>query len=223
MRRVAPFFAAAVLAACASQPRPTSATCISGCVQPTAPALASDARDAFTVQQMPPQLFAAMDQSADSTTAFAIEMMRSVDVAVVQAITASNGLDLDGTKPAMRGARSALAGAGANADAVIRQGDRINALVSALPTAANRPWKTGAEFTRYWTKARHQLVIARNSAGQGVEAADEALSCRTLSCAKPRMTTVRQKSEALSAASYQAEPLVRIAMVYATSKFGTGL
>lgn len=225
MRRLAPLVVVAIAAGCAGQaPRPVSAECVSGCAEIPRPAATADASpNAFAVQQMPRTLFAAMDNAADSTTAFSAELIQAVDVAVEQALTASRSSTIAASKPAVRDARVAMQNAGTQAAAVIRQGDKLNEIVTSLPTAANRPWKTGPEFANYWSKARHQLVLARNTAGQAVDAADAALACGTIACAKPQVATLKQKAEATSGATYMAAPLVRIAMVYATSKFGTGM
>lgn len=225
MRRLAPLVVVAIVAGCAGQaPRPVSAECVSGCAEIPRPAADADASPtAFAVQQMPATLFAAMDNAADSTTAFSAELIQAVDVAVTEALEASRSSTIAASKPAVRDARVAMQNAGAQAAAVIRQGDKINQIVTALPTAANRPWKTGPEFANYWSKARHQLVIARNSAGQAVDAADAALACGTMTCAKPQVVTLKEKVEATSGATYMAAPLIRIATVYATSKFGTGM
>lgn len=226
MRRVAFFaFIVMLVAACARGPSPVmTGECVSGCREIAAPApLASTAPNAFAVQQMPAPLHTAMAVAADSTSAFTFELIQSVDAAVEQVLGAGRLASIGAARPEVRRARSSLESAGSHAAAVIRQGDRINEIVTALPTAANRPWTTGDEFATYWSRARHQLVLARNSAGQGVDAADAALECGTITCARPRIATLRQRSEETSGATYMAEPLVRISMVYARSKFGTGL
>lgn len=224
MRRVATLAGLTLVAACAQAPRVMTAECVSGCAPVARPAADADAApSAFVVQQMPASLFASVDLAADSTTAASAQLIASVDAAVLQALTAFQVASLEGTRPAVRESRVAMQNAGTSAAEVIKQGDKLNQLVTALPTAANRPWKTGADYARYWSKARHQLVLARNSAGQAVDAANAALACNTMACARPQLGALKQASESSAGATYQAEPLLRIAMVYATSKYGTGL
>jgi len=225
MRRLAPLVVVAIVAGCAGQaPRPVSAECVSGCAEiPRAAAAADAAPTPFVVQQMPVAMFAAMDHAADSTTATSFQLIQSVDVAVTNAVYASRSKSVADSRPAVREARVAMQSAGKEAAEAIRQGDKLNSIVTAMPTAVNRPWNNGPQYNHYWTKARHELVLARNSAGQAVDAADAALACGTLVCQKPQVATLKQQAEATSAATYQAAPLVRIAMVYATSKFAIGL
>ena len=227
MSRIAKVAAVAVLAAgCATQaPRPTTAECVSGCVAVAAPATAAAvAPSALAVQEMPVQIYARVSASADSTQAFVAEVAQNADAAAMNAMFALQpNVSLSEAKPLIRTARSSAQVAGQNADATIKQGDKLGESVSSLPTAANRPWNQSAQYTHYWNLARHDLVIARNEAGKAVDAADVALDCSTVACAKQNINALKTNSMNSAGATRQAEPLLRIALVFATSRYATGL
>ena len=227
MSRIAMVAAVAVLAAgCATQaPRPTTAECVSGCVAVATPAAAAPvAPSALAVQEMPVQIYARVSASADSAQAFVSEVAQNADAAVMNAMFALQpSMSLSETKPLIRSARSSAQVAGQNADATIKQGDKLGESVSSLPSAANRPWNQSAQYKHYWTLARHDLVIARNEAGKAVDAADVALDCTTVACAKQNIAALKTNSVNSAGATRHAEPLLRIALVFATSRYATGL
>ena len=227
MSRISKVVAVAVLVSgCATQaPRPTTAECVSGCVAVATPAAAAPtAPSQLAVQEMPVQIFAKVSASADSAQAFVAEVAQNADAAAMQAMFALQpSISLNEAKPMIRTARTSAQVAGASADATIKQGDRLGESVSALPTAANRPWNQSAQYTHYWNLARHELVLARNEAGKAVDAADVALDCSTLACAKQNIAALKTNSVNSAGATRQAEPLLRIALVFATSRYATGL
>jgi len=214
---------AVVAAACATQaPRPTTAECVAGCVAAAKPA--PSAPTELTVQQLPVEIYAAVSASADSTQAFVAEIATNADAAALQASFAIQpNVSLADAKPMIRTARGSAQNASQSANAVIKQGDKLNTFVNALPTAANRPWNQGAQYTRYWNLARHQFVVARNDAGKAVDAADVALDCKTTTCARQSIALVQTNSSNSAGATREGEPLLRVALVYATSMFATGL
>lgn len=225
MSRFAPLavVAVALVAACATQaPRPTTAECVAGCVAVAKPAAAAPTE--LAVQQLPVEIYAAVSASADSTEAFVAEVTQNADAAALQASFAIQpNVSLADAKPMIRTARGSAQNAGTSAAAVIRQGDKLNTFVNALPTAANRPWNQGAQYTRYWNLSRHQFVIARNNAGKAVDASDVALDCKTITCARQSIALVQTNSTNSAGASREAEPILRVALVYATSMFASGL
>jgi hypothetical protein len=217
---------AVVATACATQaPRPTTAECVAGCVAAAKPAVAApSAPTEMIVQQLPVAIYAAVSASADSTQAYVAEVTANADNAAIQAAFAIQpNVSLSEAKPMIRTARTSAQSASQSADAVIKQGDKLNTFVNALPTAANRPWNQGPQYTRYWNLARHQFVIARNNAGKAADAADVALDCKTIGCARQSIALVQTNSTSSAGATREAEPILRIALVYATSMFATGL
>ena len=227
MSRIAKVAAVVLIAAgCATQaPRPTTAECVSGCVAVATPAAAApSAPSALAVQEMPVQIFARVSASADSAQAFVAEVAQNADAAAMNAMFALQpNLSLKEAKPLIRTARSSAQVAGQNADATIKQGDKLGESVSTLPTAANRPWNQSAQYKHYWNLARHELVLARNEAGKAVDAADVALDCSTSACARKNIAAIKTNSVSSAGATRQAEPLLRIALVFATSRYATGL
>ena len=217
---------AVVATACATQaPRPTTAECVAGCVVAAKPAAAAPSSpSALVVQQLPIEIYAQVSAVADSTQAFVADVAHNADAAAMNAAFALQpSVSIKEAKVMIRSARTSAQSAGASADASIKQGDKLGQFVGALPTAANRPWSQTKEYTKYWNLARHQLVIARNNAGQAVEAADVALDCSTTTCARQSISLVEKNSVSSAGAMRQAEPLLRIALVYATSMYATGL
>jgi hypothetical protein len=173
---------------------------------------------------MPVQIFAKVNASADSAQAFVAEVAQNADAAAMHAMFALQpNLSLSEAKPMIRTARTSAQVAGANADATIKQGDKLGQSVSSLPTAANRPWNQSAQYSHYWNLARHELVLARNEAGKAVDAADVALDCSTTACARQNIAALKTNSVNSAGATRQAEPLLRIALVFATSRYATGL
>lgn len=229
MSRIALLAVVSVVAAgCATQqsaPRATTAECVSGCVVAAKPAAAEkNAPSELVVQQLPVEIYAVVSAAADSTQAYVADVATNADNAALQAAFAIQpNVSLADAKPMIRAARGSAQNASQSADAVIKQGDKLNTFVNALPTAANRPWNQGANYTKYWNKARHEFVIARNNAGKAVDASDVALDCKTITCARQSIALVQTNSSNSAGASRQAEPLLRVALVYATSMFATGL
>ena len=227
MSRIATLAAVVITAAgCATQaPRPTTAECVSGCVAVATPAVAAPAAPSqLAVQEMPVQIYAKVTAAADSAEAFVAEVAQNADAAAMHAMFALQpSVSLEQSKPMIRTARTSAQTAGANADATIKQGDKLGQSVSSLPTAANRPWNQSAQYTHYWNLARHELVNARNEAGKAVDAADLALDCTTAACARTNIAALQAKSTSSAGATRQAEPLLRIALVFATSRYATGL
>lgn len=229
MSRIALLAVVSVVAVgCATQqaaPRATTAECVSGCMVAAKPAAAEkNAPSELVVQQLPVEIYASVSATADSTQAYFAEVAQNADNAAIQAAFVSQpNLSLAEAKPMIRQARSSAQTAGLSADAVIKQGDKLNAFVNALPTAANRPWSQGANYTKYWTLARHEFVVARNNAGKAVDASDIALECKTIACVRQTIVLVQTNSTNSAGASRMGEPLLRVALVYATSMYATGL
>jgi hypothetical protein len=228
MSRFALLAVVSVVAACATQQAPSRATtaeCVSGCVVAPKPAVAApSAPSELAVQQLPVEIYAVVSASADSTSAYVAEVAQNADNAALQAAFAIQpNVSLADAKPMIKVARTAAQNATSSADNVIKQGDKLNTFVNALPSAANRPWNQGANYTKYWNLARHEFVVARNNAGKAVDASDVALDCTTITCARQSIALVQSNSTSSAGASRQAEPLLRVALVYATSMFATGL
>lgn len=217
---------ATLAAGCATHaPRPVTAECISGCVVVAhETAVRAKGKSRSPVQDMPAQMHETISASADSTQAFAIGIVQNADASAMHASFALQpGMSFKNVKSMVRTARSEAQVARASADSAIRQGDRIAQSVSGLPSAANRPWNQSAEYAHYWKLARHELVLARDEATRAVEAADVALVCATAVCARQNIAALKAKSRQSAGATRQAEPLLRIALAFASSRYATGL
>lgn len=228
MSRIALLAVVSVVAGCATPqaaPRATTAECVSGCVIAAKPAAAApNAPSELVVQQLPVEIYSVVSAVADSTQAYVAEVAQNADNAALHAAFAIQpNVSLAEAKPMIRAARGSAQNASLSADAVIKQGDKLNTFVNALPTAANRPWNQGSNYTHYWNKARHEFVMARNNAGKAVDASDVALECTTITCARQSIMLMQTNSTNSAGASRQAEPLLRVALMYATSMFATGL
>ena len=184
----------------------------------------ADPRSALAIQAMPGDMVEAVNASADSTHALMIDVAKSVDAAAMHAMFALQPtITTKQAVPMIRTARSSAIDARAAADASIQQGDRLSASVSSMPSAANRPWNQSEQYKHYWVLARKELMVARSEAARAVLAADKALACRTAACTRENIALLEANSARSATATHRAEPLVRIALSFATSRYASGM